>query len=145
MGVAELMSSVWNDGVCDGMRRGTMIVLDFGGLALRAELRGTPTARALAELLPIEAKVSTWGRELFFPARAEVELEADAREVVSAGELAFWPEGGYIAIGFGTTPASQGDEIRLAAPVNVFADTADDVTRLETVGMGAPVRMYRQD
>lgn len=121
-----------------------MIVLDFDGVELRAELRDTPTARAIAELLPVEAKVSTWGREVFFPARAEVDLEPDAREVVSAGELAFWPEGGYIAIGFGTTPASQGDEIRLAAPVNIFADTADDVTRLETIRMGTTVRMYRE-
>lgn len=119
-----------------------MIVLDFDGLELRAELRDTPTARAIAALLPFEAKVSTWGREVFFAARAQVDLEPDAREVVSAGELAFWPEGGYIAIGFGTTPASQGDEIRLAAPVNIFADTADDVTRLETIRMGTTVRMY---
>lgn len=130
-------------GFLAGFNGGVMIVLDFDGVELRAELRDTPTARAIAELLPIEAKVSTWGREVFFAARAQVELEPDAREVVSAGELAFWPEGGYIAIGFGTTPASQGDEIRLVAPVNIFADTADDVTRLETIRMGTTVRMNR--
>lgn len=122
-----------------------MVVLNFDGVALRAELRDTPTARAIAELLPLEARVATWGREVFFPASVEVALEPHARAVVSAGELAFWPEGGYIAIGYGTTPASQGDEIRLAAPVNIFADTADDVTRLETIRMGTTVRVYVEE
>lgn len=122
-----------------------MIILDFDGFRLRAELYQTRTAQALAGALPIDAKVSTWGREIFFPARVDVPLEPDAREVVSAGELAFWPEGGYIAIGFGTTPASQGDEIRLAAPTNIFGQALDDVGQLEAIRMGTPVRMYSQD
>ncbi len=121
-----------------------MIVLDFDGLELRAEFRDTPTARAILDALPLQAKMSTWGREVFFPAPAQVPLEPDAREVVTAGEVAFWPEGGYIAIGFGSTPASHHNEIRLAAKVNIFADTGDDVSRLEEIRMGTTVRMYRE-
>jgi hypothetical protein len=113
--------------------------MTFSGTTLHARLRDTPSAKAIADALPLEATVSTWGREVFFPARVDVEREDDAREVVEPGEIAFWSEGRYIAIGFGRTPASTGDEIRLAAPVNIFADAEEDVTRLADVKSGSRV------
>jgi hypothetical protein len=59
------------------------------------------------------------------------------------GELAFWTDGDAIAVGFGPTPVSRGDEIRLASPANVFATTTDDVTRLRVVRAGERVRVAR--
>jgi uncharacterized protein len=70
-----------------------------------------------------------------------VELEPDARDVVQAGELAFWIEGSCIAIGFGPTPISRGDEIRLAARTNIWADTEDDVRQLKIIQAGAPIHI----
>ncbi|SVD74078.1 uncharacterized protein METZ01_LOCUS426932, partial [marine metagenome] len=54
-----------------------------------------------------------------------VELEDDAKDVMELGEIAFWIQGNSIAIGFGVTPVSVGDEIRLINDANVWADAED--------------------
>jgi len=123
----------------------TDLVFDFGTVRLRARLRNTPTARAIAEALPLSATVSTWGEELYFDTPVSVAREADATDLVEPGELAFWCAGQCIALGFGPTPLSEGDEIRLAAATNVFADALDDVRLLAGVPAGATVRVSRLD
>jgi hypothetical protein len=115
------------------------IRFDFGTLTLEAELADTPTARAIAAALPISAAVMTWGEEVYFDVPVHVPRERDARAVVTPGEIAYWPEGPAIAIGFGRTPISQGSETRLASPVNVFARALGDVKALKSVKAGTKV------
>ncbi|MCZ6763367.1 MAG: cyclophilin-like fold protein [Alphaproteobacteria bacterium] len=117
----------------------TEIRIVAGGIALLVTLRDTPTARAILEGLPFSAEATTWGDEVYFAVPVTVPLEADAKAVVEPGELAFWTQGKCIAIGFGPTPISQGDEIRLAARCNIWGDTSDDVTALSAVRDGVPV------
>jgi uncharacterized protein len=115
------------------------IRFDFGTVTLDAELEDTPTARAVAAALPVEASILTWGEEVYFEVPVHVAREGDARAVITPGEIAFWPEGPAIAIGFGRTPISQGDETRLASPCNVFAMAIEPVTGLRGVAAGTSV------
>ena len=117
------------------------IRFDFGSFTLDAELADTPTARAVLAKLPYDARVMTWGEEVYFDVPVKAKREADARAVVTAGEIAYWPEGPAIAIGFGRTPISKGDECRLASPCNVFAKALGDVKTLKAVRAGGKIRV----
>ena len=121
------------------------VQIQVAEFTLTATLRDTPTAQAILAALPIESRAQTWGEEVYFSIPVTAELEADARDLVTAGELAFWIEGSCIAIGFGPTPISRGNEIRLAARTNIWADTNDDVRQLTPVQAGDIVRVEQVD
>ena len=119
-----------------------IISIAVGDYLIHAELRDTPTANITYNHLPFDSSAQTWGDEVYFAAPvSNIELENDAKDVVELGELAFWVEGNCIAIGFGPTPVSQANEIRLAAKTNIWADTRDDLSILKNVRPGDKVNI----
>ncbi|HRY06753.1 MAG TPA: cyclophilin-like fold protein [Hyphomicrobiaceae bacterium] len=121
------------------------ILIRAGDVAIRARLLDTATADRIWQALPIYAKAQTWGQEVYFGTPLSVAREADARDVVEAGEIAFWPDGDAIAIGFGPTPISRNGEIRLASPCNVWARALDDVAVLRSVHAGERIAVLQAD
>ena len=117
--------------------------ITIDGIVIRCECFETPTAKALVEAAPFTSRAQTWGDEVYFSTPVSLAREKDARAVVEAGELAFWTDGDAIAIGFGPTPISHGNEIRLASPCNIWGRTLDDVKALKRVKAGAAITVER--
>jgi hypothetical protein len=110
-----------------------------GKVALQAELRDTPTTRALAEALPFEASAQTWGDEVYFSTPVRAKLEADAKQVVEPGTVCFWTEGDALALPFGRTPLSTDERPKLASRCNVLGTIVGDARALAGIKPGAKV------
>ena len=117
------------------------IRFDFSSLVLEADLLDTPTAKAIAAKLPVTSSAMTWGEEVYFDVPVKVAREKDARAVVTPGEVAYWPDGPAIALGYGRTPISQGNETRLASPCNIFGHVIGDVKQLAKVKAGTMIKI----
>ena len=101
-----------------------------------ALLDDTPTARKVLEALPCESTANTWGDEVYFRLPVKVQLEPDACQVVDPGTVCFWVEGQSLALPFGPTPASAGDECRLVSEVNILGKLEGDPKLLKSVRAG---------
>ncbi len=121
------------------------IRFDFGSVTLDAETLDTPTAKAIMAALPLEGSALTWGEEVYFDIPVKVAGERDARAAVTPGEIAYWPEGHAIALGFGRSPSSKGDETRLASPCNIWARALGDVKTLAKVKAGSKIKIAALD
>ena len=106
-----------------------------------ATLQDTPTARALVAALPVKARAQTWGEEVYFEIPVAAKLEAGAKQVVPAGSVCFWVEGGSLALPWGRTPASEGDESRLVTRCNVLGAIDGDPRQLASVRSGDAITL----
>ena len=119
----------------------TQIRITAGNVSLTATLNDSPTARLIADALPITGRVQTWGDEIYFPIPVSASNDETAAEVVEKGAVAYWPPGNALCVFWGPTPASSGDEIRPASAVNVCGMIDGDPTELARAPYGGEIRI----
>lgn len=120
------------------------ITITTEDLKVEASLNDSETAQKIWKTLPIEGSVNTWGDEIYFSIAVNVGLE-NAKAVVSEGDLGYWAPGNAFCIFFGLTPASQGDEIRPASPVNIFGKIIGDPKVFKKVSSGAKIIIEKSE
>ena len=118
------------------------IKIQTGNVTVEGELNESRTAVAIYDALPVTSRVNTWVAELYFTIPVTLPAE-NGREVVSAGDIAYWPPGKALCLFFGPTPASRADEIRAASAVNVFGKITGDPQVFPGVRDGAEITVSR--
>ena len=108
------------------------IIIRSDTISLKAELNNSDTAQKVFDSLPITGTVNTWGEEIYITTLIKAGPE-NPKEVVEPGDIGYWPPGSAICLFFGPTPASEGDEIRPASPVNIIGKIKEDPTQLKQV------------
>ena len=119
----------------------TRIRISWQSAEVTAVLNDTPTARKLLAALPCGATANTWGEEVYFRLPVTAALEADAQQVVEPGTVCFWVDGSSLALPFGPTPISKGNECRLVTRCNVLGKIEGDPSRLNGVRDGVQLRV----
>jgi hypothetical protein len=124
------------------MEKGKQIKITVGKIEVEGWLNETETAGKVWESLPITGSINLWGDEIYFEIPVEAGLE-NAREVVSLGDIAYWPQGSAMCIFLGKTPVSRGKEIRAVSPVNVIGGIKGVEKLLGKVRQGETINVRR--
>ena len=119
------------------------IRISVGAVTLDAELKPTRTAKAIYDLLPIEADKHVWGDEFYF----KIPFIKDHRETatlkVAVGDIAYWGNGQAVAIFFGRTPISTGPDPVPADRVNLVGRVTGDAASLRNAAGATKIRLEK--
>ena len=121
------------------------ILIVFENFSFQAELNESPTSKKIWDQLPIESQVNTWGEEIYFEIPVDMPQEPDAQEILSVGDLGYWPVGQAFCIFFGPTPVSTDERPRAYSPVNLLGKILADIEELKLIQNQAAVRLERLD
>ena len=110
------------------------MLIKFGNSTLEVELNGGKAAAQLAAALPLELSMARWGDEYYGALPVPIASSEKRRDVYEIGDVALWPPGNAFCIFFGPTPASEGDEPRMASPGIPLGRVVSGVAMLHSLG-----------
>ncbi len=128
--------------LCDTSMHMKKVVIRVGDQALEGELNDSRTAGDIWEALPVEGLGQTWGEEIYFRIPVSVGPE-NAVSTVELGDIGYWPPGNALCIFYGPTPASTGEEIVPASPVNIVGRVVSDVSVLRGTSSPGLIKMEK--
>ncbi len=111
--------------------RSQKIKITIGGIQVVAELQPNRTAQAIIDVLPIHATVNQWGEEFYCKVPGVKDFRETAKNQVKVGDVAFWGMGEMLAVFFGRTPMSLGEDPVPADRVNVIGKILGDAKVLQ--------------
>lgn len=117
--------------------------ITIGAVTVEAEFTGSACARAIVDSLPLEARPNSWGDEFYFEIPVRMALDETATTSVKAGDIGYWPPGNALAIFFGPTPLSRGDDPMPAGKVNVVGRIIEDPKVLKKAEGASAVRIEK--
>ncbi|HIA76168.1 MAG TPA: hypothetical protein EYN92_07095 [Dehalococcoidia bacterium] len=115
------------------------ITINAGNLSIDATLNETEMAEQIWNSLPLSGAANIWGDEIYFDIPVSATEHSEASDLVSSGDIAFWPPGNAFCIFFGRTPASTDDKPRAASAVNVFGHISGDEKLFRGVNGGTEI------
>lgn len=121
----------------------TPIRIKAGKITVDGELTDTALAKAVADKLPIETAPSEWGDEFYFGISVRSGLDETATKNVKIGDIGFWPPGNAMAIFFGPTPMSVGNDPVPASAVNLIGRITGDATLLRQASGTRTIRIEK--
>jgi hypothetical protein len=119
------------------------IIIESGASSWQATINETPTGQLIFEALPFKCTANRWGKEIYFSIPVTANLEPGSTNLVSKGDLGYWPTGNAFCIFFGATPISEGNKIVAASAVNIFGRVAGDLESLDNVSDGDEIRVKK--
>ncbi|MBI4306199.1 MAG: hypothetical protein HY678_07755 [Chloroflexi bacterium] len=119
------------------------VKITLGDVSVTAQLNSSATADQVWNALPIKSRVSTWGDEVYFSTSVAASESKEATDVYEVGSVAYWPPGKALCIFFGPTPASHGDEPRMASQGNPVGKIDGEARVLKKVSSSAVVTVER--
>lgn len=117
------------------------ILLRAESEALYAELNESRTALSIAESLPAESTVNTWGEEIYFTIPEADTQREEGTLKLEVGDVAFWPEGNCLCVFFGRTPASTKDEPVPASEVIIVGKVTEGLEKLGNIRDGEKIEV----
>lgn len=106
------------------------------------ELNNGETAREIVRNFPLDAKVSTWGDEIYF--ETDINAACDEEKItidVTIGDVAYWPAGRCVCVFFGPTPISVAGNPVPASPVVVIGRAMANPVDLRKIRSGDAIRL----
>lgn len=112
-----------------------VMIIQFGNKTLEVKLNKGEAASQLVTALPQKITMSRWGDgEYYGKIPVKISSKEKTRDVFEVGEVAFWPSGNALCIFFGPTPASSGEQPKMASPGIPLGKIVSDVSVLKTLG-----------
>ncbi|MEJ5227284.1 cyclophilin-like fold protein [Thermodesulfovibrio sp.] len=118
------------------------IIID--GQTILAELYDTDCAMKIYNNLPIQSQINEWGDEFYFSIGLKMPLDSTATTSVKAGDIGYWPPGEALAVFFGKTPLSKGDDPVAASEVNIVGRLLDDPSILKKLKGSKHIKIEKE-